>query len=80
MSPMIEKTPDWKVVDGSKGIRKQCPRCHNEVVFRLVYDTEGFFLIKKIILKTRTLYALHCPICIYAEEVSKSTRKDLMGG
>jgi len=48
------------------------------VDFVLVYDKSGIGFFDKILITTKTHYALHCPICIYFEDIQKSVRKSLM--
>lgn len=73
MAIYVTRSPKWKTVEGARTVRKTCPRCNNAGDFRLVYDTETFTWIP-----INWIYVLHCPICIYYEEVSKSLRRSLM--
>jgi predicted nucleic-acid-binding Zn-ribbon protein len=74
----ISRTPQWKPLPNSKRVSKQCPRCRNITDFELVYDVEGLGIENTIFfLKTKTFYAIHCPICVYYQDVSKSTAMEL---
>lgn len=69
---MYIRSPEWKKVDNAKRVTKTCPRCHNASDFSLVYDVETFMFVPS------KVYALHCPICIYVEDVDKRTVKSFI--
>ena len=74
MPVIIYRSPEWKRVQGSRKLKKQCPRCGNLVEFVLLYDTETFAWIIPI----NRVYALKCPICVYWEKATAAVRRQLM--
>lgn len=79
MTIQTRSAPQWEVVKGSKQIKKVCPRCNNEVNFNLVYDHDTITWFDIPLFKTKTHYAIHCPVCIYTETISKPDRLILIG-
>lgn len=74
----ISRTPQWKSIANSKRVNKRCPRCNNIVDFELVFDVEGLGIESTIFfLKTKKFYAIHCPICVHYEVVSKKAANEL---
>lgn len=74
----ISRTPQWKSLPNSKRVNKQCSRCNNIVDFELVYDVEGIGVENTIFfITTKKFYAIHCPICVHYEAVSKKAAKEL---
>jgi len=67
----VSFSPNWKILEGAKTVHKLCPRCHNEVDFQLVYEKVGIMFFTVLVMPTKTIFALHCPICIQVEDVSK---------
>jgi len=62
----------WKDVEGARHApKKMCSRCGNMVEYKLVYDAFGGGLLWFIREKLTREYALHCPICINYELISK---------
>ena len=66
---------NWKVVKNSKTSSRMCPRCNNQVEYQLVKDSEGIGIGMWTLIPIVTRYALKCPICPHAEEVSRKVAK-----
>jgi len=79
MARIKYRSPKWKVVENARTVTKICPRCNNNVDFVLVYDKTGIGFFDKMLITTKTHYALHCPICLYYDDILKSVCKNLIG-
>jgi len=78
MVTYVSRSPLWKDVPESKITEKECPRCHNTVGFRLVTDSVGIgWENTPFFVETKRYYAIHCPICIYYELLTKKAAKHL---
>ena len=66
---------NWKVVKNSKTTPKMCPRCKNQVEYELVKDSEGIGIGFITLVPIITRYALKCPICPEAEEITRAVAK-----
>lgn len=67
-------------------VRRTCPKCSNEVDFRLIWNKAGLALGVPIVswftdaamISTHNHYHLGCPTCGYAERVSRDIAKGLI--
>lgn len=78
MTVTLTRSPRWKPVPESQSVLKTCPRCKNTGNFILVTDSSGFGLPgTPLLIPYSRVYALHCPICVHVEEISKEEAKML---
>jgi len=76
---LIESSPDWKLVENAKTLKKKCPRCNNITDFYLVNTKKhGIHFAGISLFRFNTVYVIHCSICIYYESASKTLRNNLM--
>jgi len=66
---------NWKVVKNSKTTSRLCPRCNNQVEYQLVKDSEGIGIGMWTLIPIVNRYALKCPICPEAEEITRGVAK-----
>lgn len=70
----------WKDVKENieKNELEECPRCHNEVRYKLVWDSGGIGLAGVTLINTNKIYAYKCPICPNFVPVDKEVAKALI--
>lgn len=78
---IISYTHNWKDVKGNHSKEYgQCPRCHNNDNYKLVYDASEYGFVGVLSFKYNKQYAFKCPICPNFDYISNELAKSIIKG
>jgi len=80
------KNAQLHVHETAATVRNKCPRCSNEVDFKLIWNKAGLGLgipvlgwfTDKAVITTHKQYHLGCPVCGYLERIARDVAKGLI--